>query len=283
MTTKLLVIDDEPAIGRLLEYQLRDCGYDVRYEPDALIALQHLEREPPDLILLDVMMPLISGWDVCRQIRAWSNVPIIMLTAKSADLDVATGLFAGADDYVAKPFSIVQLRARIEAVLRRAGQRRKMRSEPVVEHEAPRVSEEPRQTRQPAMPVEIVAEPPLVATPAAFAAVAPTAPPTAQRIGKQLYDARVARGVALHHAERNCRVRWDFLQAMEQGNFDYIPRTQRRLVFTTYAGYLGLNHAELLSGAPANQRHASEWTRMAAWAALAVLVFVVGVVLLQAI
>src|SRR3954466_1477344 len=120
MTTRIMVVDDEPAIGKLLLYQLSGFGYQVSYIQDGLSALQRLTAERPDLVLLDVMMPQISGWEICRQIRAYSTVPVIMLTAKSADPDIVTGLQAGADDYVTKPFSMAQLHARIEAVLRRA-------------------------------------------------------------------------------------------------------------------------------------------------------------------
>ena len=120
MATRIMVVDDEPAIGKLLLYQLSGFGYQVSYVQDGLSALQRLTAERPDLVLLDVMMPHISGWEMCRQIRAYSSVPVIMLTAKSADPDVVTGLQAGADDYITKPFSMIQLHARIEAVLRRA-------------------------------------------------------------------------------------------------------------------------------------------------------------------
>src|SRR5829696_207094 len=119
MATRIMVVDDEPAIGKLLLYQLSGFGYQVSYIQDGLLALQRLTAERPDLVLLDVMMPHISGWEICRQIRAYSTVPVIMLTAKSADPDIVTGLQAGADDYVTKPFSMAQLHARIEAVLRR--------------------------------------------------------------------------------------------------------------------------------------------------------------------
>jgi DNA-binding response OmpR family regulator len=128
MTTRIVVVDDEPAIGKLLMYQLASFGYQVSYFQDGLEALQRLPAARPDLVLLDVMMPLISGWEVCRQIRACSAVPIIMLTAKNADSDVVTGLGAGADDYVTKPFSMAQLHARIEAVLRRATAKTSLRA-----------------------------------------------------------------------------------------------------------------------------------------------------------
>src|SRR5215213_311852 len=120
MATRIMVVDDEPAIGKLLLYQLSGFGYQVSYFQDGLSALQRLTAERPDLVLLDVMMPHISGWEICRQIRAYSTVPVIMLTGKSADPDIVTGLEAGADDYITKPFSMAQLHARIEAVLRRA-------------------------------------------------------------------------------------------------------------------------------------------------------------------
>src|SRR6185436_16875056 len=120
MSTRIMVVDDEPAIGKLLFYQLSGFGYQVSYIQDGLSALQRLTAERPDLVLLDVMMPQISGWEICREIRAYSTVPVIMLTAKSGDPDIVTGLEAGADDYITKPFSMAQLHARIEAVLRRA-------------------------------------------------------------------------------------------------------------------------------------------------------------------
>src|SRR5829696_7867504 len=119
MATRIMVVDDEPAIGKLLLYQLSGFGYQVSYIQDGLLALQRLTAERPDLVLLDVMMPHISGWEICRQIRAYSTVPVIMLTAKNADPDIVNGLRAGADDYVTKPYSMAQLHARIEAVLRR--------------------------------------------------------------------------------------------------------------------------------------------------------------------
>src|SRR4051794_3740991 len=119
MATRIMVVDDEPAIGKLLLYQLRGFGYEASYVQNGLLALQHFILENPDVVLLDVMMPMISGWELCRQLRACSSVPVIMLTAKSADADIVSGLGAGADDYLTKPFSMVQLQARIEAVLRR--------------------------------------------------------------------------------------------------------------------------------------------------------------------
>src|SRR5947208_17134985 len=98
MTTRIMVVDDEPAIGKLLLHQLSGFGYQVSYIQDGLSALQRLTAERPDLALLDVMMPQISGWEICRQIRAYSTVAVIMLTANSADPDIISATTAGRDD-----------------------------------------------------------------------------------------------------------------------------------------------------------------------------------------
>lgn len=117
---KIMIVDDDPLIRQLLSYQLAGAGYHVCTVQNGTDALERLILDEPDLVLLDVVMPGISGWDVCNQIRTCSSVPVIMLTAKNADRDVVTGLVSGADDYIAKPFSQAQLLARIEAVLRRS-------------------------------------------------------------------------------------------------------------------------------------------------------------------
>ncbi len=117
--TRIMVVDDELLICQLLTYQLSGAGYLVSAVQSGREALKHLLLEQPDLVLLDVMIGDMSGWEVCRHIRACSAVPVIMLTAKDTDGDVVTGLNAGADDYITKPFSMVQLLARIEAILRR--------------------------------------------------------------------------------------------------------------------------------------------------------------------
>jgi DNA-binding response OmpR family regulator len=114
----IMIVDDDTAISSLISHQLRSLGYRTVCLHDGLQALQHLAVVQPDLVLLDVMMPHMSGWDVCRQIRTCSGTPIILLTAKDADADLMTGLNAGADDYIAKPYRIAQLHARVEAALR---------------------------------------------------------------------------------------------------------------------------------------------------------------------
>ena len=135
MTTRIMVVDDEPAIGKLLMYQLRSFGYQVSYIQDGLLALQRFALERPDLVLLDVMMPQINGWEVCRQIRACSSAPVIMLTAKSADTDVVTGLGAGADDYIAKPFSIALLLDRVGVWMRTRQRLRAAQAQLAIERE----------------------------------------------------------------------------------------------------------------------------------------------------
>ena len=117
---KILLADDDPMIVDALEHQLRREGYDVVTAFDGEEALSRFEECSPDLVLLDVMMPKLNGWDVCREIRGQSHVPILMLTARDDEFDRVLGLELGADDYVTKPFSTRELIARIRANLRRA-------------------------------------------------------------------------------------------------------------------------------------------------------------------
>ena len=120
MTARILVVDDEPAVTDLLAYNLRKAGYEPLIAADGREALRLARHAHPDLILLDLMIPEIDGLDVCRELRKTSEVPIIMITARGEEIDRVVGLELGADDYVAKPFSVRELLARIKAVLRRA-------------------------------------------------------------------------------------------------------------------------------------------------------------------
>jgi len=113
-------VDDEKPIVDSIKYTLYKEGYDVVVSYDGEDALEKVRKENPDLIILDIMLPKLSGLEVCRIIRRTSNVPIIMLTARGEDMDRVVGLELGADDYVSKPFSMRELVARIKAVLRRA-------------------------------------------------------------------------------------------------------------------------------------------------------------------
>jgi DNA-binding response OmpR family regulator len=120
MSTRVLVVDDEPRYLRLLEANLRTEDYEVFSATDGEEALESFSANPVDLILLDVMLPRMDGLAVCQRIRQFSNVPIIMLTAKGEEQDRVRGLDVGADDYLVKPFSVMELLARVRAVLRRA-------------------------------------------------------------------------------------------------------------------------------------------------------------------
>ena len=120
MTTKILIVDDEPRYLRLLEANLRSDGYDVVSAMDGLQAVEVFSSDPVDLILMDVMMPNLDGFAACQRIRQFSNVPIIILTAKGEEQDRVRGLDLGADDYLVKPFSATELLARVRAVLRRS-------------------------------------------------------------------------------------------------------------------------------------------------------------------
>ena len=120
MSSRVLIVDDEPRYLRLLEANLSTEGYEVLTAADGETAMESFSANPEDLILLDVMMPGIDGISVCRRIRQFSPVPIIMLTAKGEEQDRVRGLDAGADDYLVKPFSVLEMLARVRAVLRRA-------------------------------------------------------------------------------------------------------------------------------------------------------------------
>jgi DNA-binding response OmpR family regulator len=113
-------VDDEQSVQKLLTYPLRKEGYEVVGALDGREALDRLQDASFDLVVLDVMLPRVDGFDVCRQIRASSTVPIIMLTAKTEEIDKVLGLELGADDYITKPFSVREFRSRVKAVLRRA-------------------------------------------------------------------------------------------------------------------------------------------------------------------
>lgn len=119
--TSILLVDDDPQLIKLVRINLESVGYKVLVAMDAPSALELVSREMLDLILLDIMLPGTDGYELCQRIREFSNIPIIMLTAKVEDMDKVKGLKLGADDYLTKPFSVHELLARIEAVLRRAG------------------------------------------------------------------------------------------------------------------------------------------------------------------
>ena len=120
MVKRILVVDDEVRYQRLLDANLRTDGYEVVAASDGAEAIDIFSSQPIDLILLDVMMPKLDGFETCQRIREYSNVPIIMLTAKGDEKDRVRGLDLGADDYLTKPFSATELLARVRAVLRRA-------------------------------------------------------------------------------------------------------------------------------------------------------------------
>ena len=119
MSTTVLVVEDDRNIAELLQMYLEKEGYTVTLAFDGGQGLTKFRNLKPDLVLLDVMMPVMDGWSVCRAIRAENNTPVIMLTAKSETDDKVMGLKAGADDYITKPFEMKEVLARIEAVLRR--------------------------------------------------------------------------------------------------------------------------------------------------------------------
>jgi DNA-binding response OmpR family regulator len=119
-SARILLVDDEQSIQTLLSYPLRKEGYDVIQATDGRQALDRFDEQQFDLVVLDLMLPKLDGLEVCRQLRSRSAVPIIMLTAKSEEIDKVVGLELGADDYITKPFSLREFSSRVKAALRRA-------------------------------------------------------------------------------------------------------------------------------------------------------------------
>lgn len=119
MATKVLIIEDDSNIAQLLQLYLEKEGYDTCVASDGGKGVESFKEYEPDLVLLDIMLPVLDGWGVCRKIRETSQVPIIMITAKCETMDRVSGLEMGADDYIVKPFEMKEVMARIHAVLRR--------------------------------------------------------------------------------------------------------------------------------------------------------------------
>ena len=131
MAQRILVVDDEKFIVKGIRFSLEQDGMEVDCAYDGEEALKLAGENAYDMILLDVMLPKMTGYEVCQQIRGFSNVPIIMLTAKGEDMDKILGLDYGADDYITKPFNILEVKARIKAITRRTNRKAPEKEEPV--------------------------------------------------------------------------------------------------------------------------------------------------------
>lgn len=129
MSKRVLVVDDEKLIVKGIRFSLEQDGMEVDCAYDGEEALQKAKEKEYDIILLDVMLPKLTGFEVCQQIRDFSNVPIVMLTAKGEDMDKILGLEYGADDYITKPFNILEVKARLKAIMRRTNRREKAEEE----------------------------------------------------------------------------------------------------------------------------------------------------------
>ena len=133
MARRVLVVDDEKLIVKGIRFSLEQDGMEVDAAYDGEDAIEMARKENYDVVLLDVMLPKMSGFEVCQQIREFSDVPIIMLTAKGDDMDKILGLEYGADDYITKPFNILEVKARIKAIMRRSGKKESSeKTEPVM-------------------------------------------------------------------------------------------------------------------------------------------------------
>ena len=132
MTDTILLVDDDPHIIGLAKMYLEQDGFRVTSATDGNAALQNILNDAPELVVLDLMLPGLDGWEVCRRVRAESDVPIIMLTARTEDIDKIVGLELGADDYLTKPFNPRELVARVKAILRRTEKRSVTTSAPII-------------------------------------------------------------------------------------------------------------------------------------------------------
>ncbi|MDD7027704.1 MAG: response regulator transcription factor [Lachnospiraceae bacterium] len=133
MGKRVLVVDDEKLIVKGLRFSLEQEGMEVTTAFDGEEALEKVKNQVFDIILLDIMLPRLSGLEVCQQIREFSNVPIIMLTAKGDDMDKIMGLEYGADDYITKPFNILEVKARIKAIMRRTTVKSRVEEEKIIQ------------------------------------------------------------------------------------------------------------------------------------------------------
>ena len=130
MAKKVLVVDDEKLIVKGIRFSLEQDGMEVDCAYDGEEAIEAAKKKEYDVVLLDIMLPKLSGFEVCQQIREFSSMPIIMLTAKGDDMDKILGLEYGADDYITKPFNILEVKARIKAIMRRSSKNAVASNEP---------------------------------------------------------------------------------------------------------------------------------------------------------
>ncbi len=144
MEKRILVVDDEKLIVKGIAFSLEQEGMAVDAAYDGEEALEYVHNNVYDMILLDIMLPKVDGFEVCRQIREFSDVPIIMLTAKGEDMDKILGLDYGADDYITKPFNILEVKARMKAIMRRVEKRDKAEARKYIEDDAMRLDCEGR-------------------------------------------------------------------------------------------------------------------------------------------
>ncbi|MBO4419794.1 MAG: response regulator transcription factor [Oscillospiraceae bacterium] len=156
MTMKILIIDDEELLVKGISYNLENEGYQVVTGTNGLEAIRLAQDPEVKLIVLDVMMPVMDGLEACRRIRQFSDVPIIMLTAKTEDMDKLLGFDCGADDYLTKPFNILELKARIRAILKRSN--KQQQSESRIVRGSITLDSQSRSTLKNGVPVELTAK-----------------------------------------------------------------------------------------------------------------------------
>ena len=168
MAKKILVVDDEKLIVKGIRFSLEQDGMEVDCAYDGKEALKMAENGFYDAILLDVMLPGMNGFEVCQQIREFSDVPIIMLTAKGDDMDKILGLEYGADDYITKPFNILEVKARIKAILRRSSKMSSREERKTVTYNGLTLDSESRRVTVNGREVNLTAKPEIISKPGAY-------------------------------------------------------------------------------------------------------------------
>ncbi|NJK79068.1 MAG: response regulator [Chloroflexaceae bacterium] len=219
MAATILVVDDENVIRQLISYQLQGAGYQVCTAGNGREALLQVEQAQPDLVVLDVMMPDMLGWEVCQHIRSISTTPIIMLTSRGTDGDIESGLKAGADAYLTKPYTAQQLLDEVAVILQGTAAATVARGSLVPSSNPARFLITRMRAKYP-YPLQYS---------------------DYHDIGRRLEEARRRNGWTLYDAERETQVRWDFIQAMERGHYLSIPFLQRQEILLGYSRRLGID------------------------------------------
>ena len=267
---RVLLIEDEPTTAKSIELMLGTEGFNVYTTDLGEEGLDLGKLYDYDIICLDLNLPDMHGYDVLKKLRtAKIGTPVLILSGIGEMDSKVRALGFGADDYVTKPFRMAQLHARIEAVLRRAApvsQSRLAARQAVRADMAQGIQMPAQQART--LEIDRADAQARISTARPF------------RLGQHIHEARLSQGLALHQVERTCKIRWEFLQAIEHENWDYVPREELRRALRVYTNYLGIDLACLIGHPKKKRAQAPFPLPFAATLALVMVLLVVGIYLL---